>query len=732
MRAESQSRAAKRRAARAAEGRKSKFLKNALRFVGRDIPVFPIAQDAKTPLTKHGFKDAVTDRRQINEWAREFPKANIGIPTGQASGIVVVDLDRKHTVDGVKGFESLCRRLDVEIPDTYKIKTPSGGEHIYFCTKYAAEIRNSAGVLGPGIDVRGEGGYVVAEGSSIDGTRYTCIGGNVDDIKTIPKKLRDAIKNAKKRRRGNGAGTYTEGQRNNALYEEAYRLHATGRSYDSTLNLIHRLNESSCQPPLDGREVEGIVESATSYEITPRPNDSPERALTDMGNSRRFAIANDGKVKFVHELGKNGKYLFREEGQHWRRGAGREYVLAKKSARDLLKEVSQIDDLKTQELVSKFAIRSQSKPMIEYCIKLAQTEPEILASINEFDNKPWEFPVANGVVDLKTGRFRDAGAADNFLNVSPVIYDARAKCPVWRASLRRWQPDPGVRRFLQKVTGLSLIGAVIEELLLFFYGPGGSGKTTYINTVMAMFGPTLGVKLPTSALLTGVRGGNTESSAIAKLRAARFACCSELPQKRSFNESAVKDLSSRDVIFAKALYSNPIQFLPSHTLILYGNQKPSVSASDSGFWRRMREVPFDEVIPKSEMDVNLEQTLLSELPGILNWGIRGGLLYQKDGLSSPKAIQTATKHYQSEVDVIGRFIEECTKRDKKEFVGATALFKALQKYAAASNEFIGDITQTKFGNTVSNPPYSFEKDRRKVGSKKAKIYIGLKMKKRYR
>ena len=86
-----------------------------------------------------------------------------------------------------------------------------------------------------------------------------------------------------------------------------------------------------------------------------------------MGNARRFAIANDGKVKFVHELGKNGKYLFREEGQHWRRDAGREYVLAKKSARDLLKEVSQIDDLKTQELVSKFAIRSQSKPMIEYC-----------------------------------------------------------------------------------------------------------------------------------------------------------------------------------------------------------------------------------------------------------------------------------------------------------------------------------------------------------------------------
>ena len=77
-------------------------------------------------------------------------------------------------------------------------------------------------------------------------------------------------------------------------------------------------------------------------------------------------------------------------------------------------------------------------------------------------------------------------------------------------------------------------GLSLKNYFFFSTDPVEAGKTTYINTVMAMFGPTLGVKLPTSALLTGVRGGNTESSAIAKLRAARFACCSELPQKRSF------------------------------------------------------------------------------------------------------------------------------------------------------------------------------------------------------
>ena len=724
----SQTRAEKRGAAHAEEIRRSRFLKNAMRFIERDISIFPIAANSKIPLTRKGFKDATTDRRQIKNWAREFPKANIGIPTGQASGFIVIDLDRKGSVDGVKAFKALCDRLGIELPDTYKIGTPSGGgQHLYFWTKHASEIRNSAGVLGPGIDSRGEGGYVVAEGSVIDRKRYKCVGGSIDDVATLPKKLRDEIKNASKRRKkANGhRGDIPKGERNDSLFREARAFCAAGYGKAKVLDLIERRNVTSCKPPLGDKEVEGIVDSALSYSVDSGAFDTDDSMLTEMGNSLRFAISNEGWLCYVHEL---EQWYFRDDTSHWKRRPGGEFKLAKQSVRRLLVQASNLDDLKDAEKLTKFAFSSQRKYAIEAMLKLAQSEDELSRSLSDFDNKPWEFAVANGVVDLKTGRFRDVGMADNFLNVSPVKYDARAGCPVWRAALHRWLPDAAVRRYLQKCIGLSLIGAVIEELILFLYGPSGSGKSSCINTMMAMFGPELGIKIPTSALLTGVRGGNTELSAIAKLRGARFASCSELPQKRSFNESAVKDLSSRDVIFAKALYSSPIQFLPSHMLFLYGNQKPSVSASDSGFWRRMKEIPFNEAIPESEMDANLDQKLLRELPGIFNWAIRGCLAYQKDGLASPKAIRRATKHYQSEVDVIGRFISECTVKGKAKHVGATDLFKSFQEYAAASNEFVGDITQTKFGNTLGNPPYNFEKGRGKVRGRKVLIYTGLGLK----
>ena len=727
MRTEPARRPARRRAARAEKKRRSKFLKTALRFVERGIPIFPVAENGKIPLTTSGFKDATTDLHQIKRWARQFPAANIGIPTGSASGFVVIDLDRKGDVDGVKAFESLCHRLDIEIPDTYKIKTPSGGRHLFFGTKHAGLIRNSAGILGPGIDVRGEGGYVVAKGSVIDGKRYRCIGGSLDDIATLPKELRDEIQNATKRRRqGNGHGdSIPEGQRDVTLFREACGFRAAGHSKAKVADIVSRRNLTSCKPPLAQKQIEKIVDSAFKYETPPNRIESPEQAQTEMGNSLRFAISNEGRLAYVHEL---KQWYFRDDASHWGLTPGIEFKLAKQSVRDLLVEASKLDDLEAAEKLTKFALSSQRKYAIGAMLNLAQSEDELSRRLCDFDNKPWEFAVANGVVNLKTGRFRDVAMADNFLNVSPVNFVAKAKCPEWHAALRRWLPDPAVRRFLQKCIGLSLIGAVIEELILFLYGPSGSGKSTFINTMMAMFGPELGIKIPTSALLTGVRGGNIESSAIAKLRGARFASCSELPQKRSFNESAVKDLSSRDVIFAKALYENPIQFLPSHTLFLYGNQKPSVSASDSGFWRRMNEIPFDQAIPKSEMDANLDRKLLRELDGILNWGIRGCLAYQKDGLASPKAIRRATKHYQSEVDVIGRFIDECTKKGQGERVTANALFKAFQEYAVDSNEFIGDVTQTKFGNVLANEPYTFEKGRKKIRGRKVTRYIGLGLK----
>jgi hypothetical protein len=113
---------------------------------------------AKRPLMRNGHWDATTDPRIIERWWQWWPSANVGVPTGKKSGVVVLDVD---VDDG--GLESLAKleRAVTPAPKTTRARTGGGGIHVFFRYPRGTEIRNSAGLLGPGLDVRGEGGYVV-------------------------------------------------------------------------------------------------------------------------------------------------------------------------------------------------------------------------------------------------------------------------------------------------------------------------------------------------------------------------------------------------------------------------------------------------------------------------------------------------------------------------------------------------------------------------------------------
>ena len=254
------------RKGKAAAKRTAGFAELAQPFLDRDIQIFPLQHNNKNPLKgSNGYKDATTARRQIREWNKENPDSNVGIPTGGGSGFVVLDLDIKNRIDGIANFKDLCKTLGVKIPATYEIRTPSGGKHLFFRTKYATKIRNSAGKLGAGIDVRASGGYVVSECSSISGSQYTRIAGSLDDIATLPQKLRLAIQSskAKKRRASSRKGTtIPAGKRNDTLFRDACALRDATRQHKATLKLIRLINDADCKPPLGDDELVRIVDSA--------------------------------------------------------------------------------------------------------------------------------------------------------------------------------------------------------------------------------------------------------------------------------------------------------------------------------------------------------------------------------------------------------------------------------------------------------------------------------------
>jgi hypothetical protein len=136
-------------------------LDQAIAYAALRRPVFPCRwqeSGRKRPLTPRGFLDASCDPAIIGKWWRRWPEALIGMPTGPASGLVVLDIDIKDS--RANGFDSL-EDLGHVLPETPMVHTASGGVHAYFADSPDRELRNSAGLLGPGLDVRGAGGYVI-------------------------------------------------------------------------------------------------------------------------------------------------------------------------------------------------------------------------------------------------------------------------------------------------------------------------------------------------------------------------------------------------------------------------------------------------------------------------------------------------------------------------------------------------------------------------------------------
>jgi hypothetical protein len=163
----------------------------ALRYVNLGIPVFPCVPGGKHPLTPNGFHDATSSARVVHAWWQRHPEANIGLPTGARTGVLVVDIDVHSDGCGFQAFEGarsegLCDRWG------WLVRTPSGGVHAYYPTPANLEQRSWQVPLAH-VDFRGDGGYVIAPPSRIE------VGGatrtyDVIAVTTQPAKPVDAIK----------------------------------------------------------------------------------------------------------------------------------------------------------------------------------------------------------------------------------------------------------------------------------------------------------------------------------------------------------------------------------------------------------------------------------------------------------------------------------------------------------------------------------------------------------
>ena len=167
------------------------FAKYAPRYAAQGFLVFPLARGSKEPTAgSHGLNDATCDMQQIKRWGMADPYSNIGLKTGAASGVDVIDVDPEK---GGFGTVAALRKEGKCLPSGAIASTRSGGRHIF--VRHDPLIRTGTNRLGPGIDFRGEGGYVVVAPSIVDGKlyRWLCWPGK-DNMPLPPKWLIDQLR----------------------------------------------------------------------------------------------------------------------------------------------------------------------------------------------------------------------------------------------------------------------------------------------------------------------------------------------------------------------------------------------------------------------------------------------------------------------------------------------------------------------------------------------------------
>ncbi len=684
----------------------SSCLEAALHYAARrgwkPIPCEVTAKGVKKPRIRWktgSERDHPTgEPEQLRRWWSRFPTALVGILTGAASRVAVLDIDHPFGHHGKDGFATM-RRLEAkhgELPITLTVRSPSGGLLKFF--EYPSDldegcgIKSTAGVFGKGcgVDVRGVGGIVLLPPSRGPRGQYVWDGDPDEAIELLPAWLlpyiikRACPKTVTPRARHVAQGALSseaqsylehgaeEGNRNDSLFKTACELQSAGYTREEAEErLIARARANG----LEDSEIQATINSAFSRERTPNPSTlckdpTPDAYRhTDIGNAERLLNRHGKDLRFTEAAG-----IVVWDGTRWRphrdeqaRGLAVETVRAMYQEVEILKKLAEQDVARADELRKRaetlwgHARGSERSARLSAMLDVARGVASNRGTFvwdfaATFDSHPMLLNCPNGTLDLATGKLREHRRSDFITKVTSASFREDADCPRWIAFLYEiFDGNEALVRFMQRSIGYSLTGEVREQCLWFLHGKGANGKSTFIGAILAMLGD-YGLTTSTDTLM--VRRGDHIPNDIARMRGARFIAAKETEEGKQLAEVLVKELTGGDKVAARFLRQEWFEFQPECKIFVSGNYKPVIRGTDEGIWRRLHLVPFSVTIPKERRDEKLPEKLRAELPGMLAWSVRGCLDWQRDGLKPPELVAAATAAYREDQDILGRWLHD--------------------------------------------------------------------------
>ena len=327
------------------------------------IPLMP--KDKRPLMAWERFQTNLITEDEIREIWSNNPDANIGIVTGQVSGIVVVDIDGP---DGVQNYKAMNKGKEIVTPSVRTGK----GHHYYFKHPKNILIKNKARIAKE-IDIRGDGGYVVAPPSIHPSGRpyeWDAVTKNAE-FAEIPKWLYEILE--EKVSKKNGSSLIEEGSRNNRLASISGRLRNIGLGPNEVQVMLQAYNKQFTTNPLPEAEVSKIT---TDFSDEGHP-------VTDMGNALRMKDYFGDDLLYCHSW---GKWLI-WDSTRWRiDDTGKIMSTAKEVARRILVE-STIPGIKPDrvEKLAKWGATTQNRSRLEAMVALAQSELPITPDLLDQD-----------------------------------------------------------------------------------------------------------------------------------------------------------------------------------------------------------------------------------------------------------------------------------------------------------------------------------------------------------
>lgn len=654
----------------------------------------------KHPLIKtgRGLSEASNDEKKVAGWWDRWPRANIAVPCGKTTGIVVIDCDIREEHDGFVEVLSWCAERGIDVPHTLTAETGSGGRHLLL--RYPDDglpIRNVQAWL-EDVDVKSDGGYVlVAPSEHISGGTYRWLSATGTPPAPMPAELLAALRSAKSSP-GAGKGAMgadrpaydyrtavregpKSGHRDHFFNARSFELRKSGVILEDALTDLRRLWELCEQPDGDEFPWDAVLDKARrvwdAVEPDPLPDWDPfaarhdprsdasrvkvtnepiEDSYTDQGNAWRLIKSFGDRIRYTKAQG-----WFVWTGLRWEPDdLERIMEFAGKTIDQMCVDAFKMPGGESRDALLGWAQQSRSRSRIEAMVKLTLTFPDIKCRITDFDTDPWLLCCPNGVIDLRTGDLRPHTIEDMITKMSPVEYHPGTRDDRWeRYLLTATGGDLELAAYLRRAAGYTLTGSTREEALFMLYGPSGSGKSTFITAMQTALGDYAMTTMPEN--LMHRKTSQAPKDELANMRGMRLVASVEPSEGDRFAEGLIKQMTGGDRIMGRHLYKDRFEYDPTFKLWIAANSAPR--ARDHALFRRIRRVPFPVKLDKSQMDLTLKEDWLKlpETPGsqaVLAWAVQGALDWDANGLGSCSVVEADTEDYHDEQDVIGLFLAD--------------------------------------------------------------------------